>query len=238
MLIAILIISILSFLFILFIYMLIFYGLRETNERIANLEITLDEIKEKTDRLGTYGYESVGEESKEQLDSEIVPLVNKTQEGGLFVGFIIDEETHKYEVYLVNPTPVSYSHVQVLTGGNSQDDNGLAETSKVKKEKGELVPDSYILLEKDNLDVIDDFSLWYHLDLYRARDDKPQQVWFEISRLSTLYWGGTGKYQPSLLPVLNKEGMRIELDDRAGEEIEEGIKHLNMSADYHKSAKS
>lgn len=46
MLIAILIISIVSLVFSLL-------GLRETNDRITNLELTLDEIKNKTDMIGT-----------------------------------------------------------------------------------------------------------------------------------------------------------------------------------------
>lgn len=50
MLIAILTISILILSFVLI-------GFRGTNDRIDNLEITLDEIKKKTDKLGTQTYE-------------------------------------------------------------------------------------------------------------------------------------------------------------------------------------
>ena len=47
MLIAILIIAILTLIFVLI-------GMRETNDRIANLEVAIDDIKEQTDKLGTY----------------------------------------------------------------------------------------------------------------------------------------------------------------------------------------
>lgn len=45
---AILIISILN--------LLLIVSLRGTNNKISNMEATLDEIKEKTDKLGTYTY--------------------------------------------------------------------------------------------------------------------------------------------------------------------------------------
>lgn len=49
MLIVILIISILNLLIVCAI-------LTETNRRITNLEITLDEVKKQTDKLGTYNF--------------------------------------------------------------------------------------------------------------------------------------------------------------------------------------
>lgn len=49
MLTAILIISILNFIFIII-------GMREQSNQITKLEITIDEIKEKTDKLGTHTY--------------------------------------------------------------------------------------------------------------------------------------------------------------------------------------
>lgn len=48
MLITILVISILNLLLIIASWSM--------NSRIANMEVTLDEIKEKTDKLGTYNY--------------------------------------------------------------------------------------------------------------------------------------------------------------------------------------
>ena len=49
MVITILIVIILGFLFVLF-------SLREVHIKIVNLETKVDEIKEKTDKLGTYNY--------------------------------------------------------------------------------------------------------------------------------------------------------------------------------------
>jgi hypothetical protein len=47
--IAILIISILTLVFVLI-------GMRETNDRITNLEVTLDDVKKQTDKLGTHNF--------------------------------------------------------------------------------------------------------------------------------------------------------------------------------------
>ncbi len=37
-------------------FALLLYQMKETNDRIVNLEIALDDIKKQTDKLGTHNY--------------------------------------------------------------------------------------------------------------------------------------------------------------------------------------
>lgn len=152
------------------------------------------------------------------------------QNVALFVGFIINEKDCSYEVHLVNPTDKHYSRVFALTGAYCGDDDGLIETSKATKEKGTLSAHSSLLLERgDDLDEFD-FVIWFHLDIYEAGKSIPTKVWFQLPKYG---WNSTTVH----LPVLEKKGTLIELEDRNDREtIEEEITHLNMNGGYHKSA--
>ncbi len=142
-----------------------------------------------------------------------------------FVAFIRNENDFTYEAYLVNQTDISYTRVHSLTGSFCSVDEGLLETSKSVKEEGLLAPHSSLLLEKSDLGGLD-FVIWYHLDLYAEGSDEPLRISFNLPK------GGLG-CDLSFLPIIEKEGARIELEIRSdGETIEEEVKHLKMDGGY------
>lgn len=71
-----------------------------------------------------------------------------------FVGFVIDWKKMYYEINLVNPTDKRISSVLAYTGAFCGDtDDGFTETNRATREKGEILPNSSILLEKAMLMV-------------------------------------------------------------------------------------
>lgn len=180
---------------------------------------------------------STTDKSAEQIASEMFLAMQKAKllASSPFVGFVMDEGKHSYEAYLINPSSVAYTRVCSLTGGVMSDDDGISETSKVTNEKGALQSHSALLLEKNDLDELDDYLVWYNLDLYAQDENKPLQVQFSLPKLSWIFF--SQKYETSLLPVLEKEGMRIELDQRIeSKDIEETVKKIDMDGGYRPSA--
>ena len=125
-----------------------------------------------------------------------------------FIGFIIDWKKMYYEINLVNPTDRKISSVLAYTGAFCGDTDGLIETSRVTREKGEILSNSSILLEKSDVDGLE-FVIWFHLDIYFEGEEKPLKVWFNIPKNGWNY-----KDNEEMLPVLNKKGQIIELKER------------------------
>lgn len=123
---------------------------------------------------------------------------------------LVRNEDHTFDVYLINPTDKYYTKVMYYTGGfASQDDDNLVETSRVVKDKGELPPHFALLIDKTDVYELD-FVIWYWLDLH------PYRVYDGLKKVSfSLPKGGYGdRDNPQFLPVLNKKGLRIELEER------------------------
>ena len=151
----------------------------------------------------------------------------QTEAARPFVGFILDDAG--YQVHLVNPTNVSYRRVVILTGAFCGDDDGVLETSKVVKELGALGPQSALLMEASDLDGLD-FVIWFHVDLYRQEATAPaERVWFDLPKYGR-------RYAAALLPVLNVQGMRIALDARQGDGIEQEARTIHMEGRYVRTA--
>ena len=120
MLIAILIISI-------FITLCLIYGFQRVNERLAETQVTLDEIKEKTDKLGTYGYESTDRQNEEQHS------LDETEEQRALDK--LDELIRKHPKLLgKHPEIKTETFVNALNRGVMKDNN-LEKDKEVKKDK-------------------------------------------------------------------------------------------------------
>lgn len=130
-----------------------------------------------------------------------------------FIGFTIDRKNYKFDVYLINPTNDHYKRVVLFTGAHaSQDGDDLLQTSRLVKEKGELLPDSALLIDRSDLGELD-FVIWYNLDLYPSGGVNP-----EIFSFSILKYPWNYKKNVINLPILNREGMRIDLERRQNDE--------------------
>lgn len=130
-----------------------------------------------------------------------------------FIGFIIDRKNYRFDVYLINPTNEHYKRVVLFTGAYaSQDGDDLLQTSRLVKEKGELLPDSELLIDSSDLGELD-FVIWYNLDLYTSGAVNPEMLSFSILKYPWNY-----KKKVINLPILNREGMRIDLDRRQNNE--------------------
>ena len=125
-----------------------------------------------------------------------------------FIGFIIDRENYKFDVYLINPTNVHYKRVIVFTGAFASEEDELLQTSPLVKEKGELLPNSALLIDSSDLGELD-FVIWYNLDLYPSGAVSPEMLSFSILKYPWNY-----KKKVVSLPILNKEGIRIDLKRR------------------------
>ncbi len=128
------------------------------------------------------------------------------KKNNLFVGFVIKKEENSFEVYLINPTNTSYSRVHLLTGGYCGVEDRLIQTKQVVREEGNLLPQKSLLIDKSDLGELD-FTIWYHLDLYKEGEQEPIKVRFELPRY---HWD----IEDVLLPILNVAGKKIELDPR------------------------
>lgn len=129
-----------------------------------------------------------------------------------FVGFVIDRENYKFDVYLINPTNKHYKRVVLFTGAFASEEEELLQTSRLVKEKGELLPNSALLIDSSDLGELD-FVIWYNLDLYPSGAVSPEMLSFSILKYPWDY-----KRKVINLPILNKEGMRIDLEIRQSDE--------------------
>ncbi len=165
-------------------------------------------------------------------ESEMVSVLKvKSEIDKPFVAFIMNEEDSTFEVHLVNSTDSKYTRVNLLSGAYCGDEDGLLETSKVVREKGELLPKSSIRIDSSDWGELD-FVIWYNLDLYKENDSILTMVWFQLEK-----GGGNYDNEVQLLPVIERVGVYIKLDDRGdGEKIEQIVKHTDMEGKYTKSA--
>jgi len=132
-------------------------------------------------------------------------------------------------VYLINPTDKTYEKVEMFCGMFAGDTDSLLETSKMVKNLGSLKPHSSIKI--DAMTWYDlDFVFWYHLDFFKNSNEKPECYWFEI--IKAYAWK---KEEVKMLPVFNKKGMKIILDPRGKEPIQEEIKTAHMESRYTES---
>jgi hypothetical protein len=148
----------------------------------------------------------------------------------LFVGFIINDETGEYCVYLINNSAINYKRVRALTGAYCSIDDDLLETSKSVSEKGPLAAGSKVLIEKSDIDGLD-FVIWFHFDLFPEKG-KIKKYWFQLPKYYQLQ-----ENDKVMMPVINQAGWIIKLIERDGELIDEEIKTLVMESVYHKSKK-
>lgn len=125
-----------------------------------------------------------------------------------------------FEVHLVNPTDQVYERVTILTGAFFSYEEYLVETAKVTSEKGELGATSSILLDRSDIGELD-MMVWFHLDLLGIGRTTPELYSFHLPKFA-----GKG----TLLPVLNRNGTRIELEPRKDSiAIPELVKTLDMA---------
>jgi hypothetical protein len=172
-----------------------------------------------------YPRDPAPEEEFEITDSEMKETVSIKEFIKPFVAFIKNDPDFTYEAFLVNPTDTTYLRVNSLTWGTASDSDGLLETSKGVREKGQLNPHSAILLEQDTRDGLD-FVILYHLDMYEKNALQPMQVKFNLPK-------GHWEYKTTQIPILNREGMIIDLAPRnTHETIEQEITHMNMESSY------
>jgi hypothetical protein len=162
-------------------------------------------------------YQAVG--TKSEINTEQMKEAPQT----IFVAFI--KGSSEYEAHLVNPTSLAFSRIQALTWAIAGDSDGLMQTSKGVRELGRLEPYSSLQLEKDTLDGLD-FVILYHLDLYAEYNNDLVLGKFNLPK-------GHWEYKAQMLPVLNREGMQIDValrDDK--ETIEQEILHIDMESSY------
>lgn len=129
-----------------------------------------------------------------------------------FIGFIIDRKNYKFDVYLINPTNEHYKRVVLFTGAFASEEDELLQTSRLVKEKGELLPNSALLIDSSDLGELD-FVIWYNLDLYPSGSANPEMLSFSILKYPWDY-----KRKVINLPILDREGMKIDLKRRQNDE--------------------
>ncbi len=176
-------------------------------------------IAKETERQNKLEYEEYESEDVESVAQVPATYANP------FVAFIKNDADFTYEAHLVNPLDTTFLRVNSLTWGIAGDSEGLMQTSKGVREKGQLNPRSSLLLEKDTRDGLD-FVILYHLDMYEQGVQRPLLVKFNLPK-------GHWEYKPEVLPILNREGMIIALDKRHDDEtIKQEITHLEMESSY------
>jgi hypothetical protein len=142
----------------------------------------------------------------------------------LFVAFIKNDD-FTYEAHIVNPTSLAFNRIQALTWGISGDSDGLMTTSKGVRELGRLEPHSSLLLETDTRDGLD-FVILYHLDLYADYNNDVVLAKFNLPK-------GHWEYKTTMLSVLNREGMKIDLALRdEPTTIEQEVTSTDMESSY------
>jgi hypothetical protein len=159
---------------------------------------------------------------KEEIVTSLAETMQTNNAEFPFVAFIKNDIESSYEVHLVNPTDHFYTRLYTLSWGYEGDMDGFIETSKALREKGELRPQSSLLLETGGYEDLDFVVIWY-LDLYRAGNSSPVLTWFTIPK-------GHWSYVEDNLPILKQKGMRIELKIDREKIIEEEIKTMEMES--------
>lgn len=115
-----------------------------------------------------------------------------------YAAMIMNTNEHMFEVYIINPTDVNFTRIYKTTGGF----NGWC---------GELKAKSHLLLEKSNLDELDDFIVWYHLDFEAEHSSNNLRVSLQLPKLSSIYMGKEGRARR--ISELDKVGRPIKLED-------------------------
>jgi hypothetical protein len=115
-----------------------------------------------------------------------------------------------FEVYLVNTGDKDYSRVTVHTGGHLTYGEKLVETARVTKEKGALGPHSFCLLDRSDLDELYETSIWYVLDLHLSSGGVESYT-LGLPKSARGY-----SEEATVLPVLDKKGLRLELEPAKG----------------------
>lgn len=169
------------------------------------------------------------QEAKDEQEAQLKP----------FIAFIKGENGFAFESYLVNPTDTHYSRVVSLTGALASDDDGVLETSKAVRERGQLPARFAIPIELDDTIGGLDFLIWYNLDLYERlnpypapeTNSEPWMVQFSFPKYDY-------KSEAEPLPIIGRKGMRVELQPRkSGKVVQEEAKGMDMQGGYYKDGK-
>lgn len=186
--------------------------------------------------LRLWFYKEVLDILKERFPSEIVNELEVAYSEArtqlitpFFAVFVVREADFEFDAFLINPSNTSYARVHTMTGGFAGDDNGVLETSKPISEKGQLLSHSALKLETSDLGDLD-FNVWYCLDLFVGETDKSIKLSFSLPK----YWFNYEK-EATLIPLLNRTGMVIELSPRE-KTIEDESKGLNLAGGYTKTS--
>lgn len=204
------------------------------------LEKILTEILKKSDQAGRDELKKILKKWEIRvLTIDALQEAKDAQEAELkpFIAFIKGQNGFAFESYLVNPTDTHYSRVVSLTGALASDDDGVLETSKAIRERGSLPAKFAIPIELDDTIGGLDFLIWYNLDLYERVKPYPFPE-TKAEPLMVQFSFPKHDYKPELLPILNRQGMKIELQPRkSGKAIHEEAKGMDMQGGYYKDGK-
>ena len=122
-----------------------------------------------------------------------------------FMALLINEASFTYQIFLVNPTDNHFSSVIMETGGFFTDDfDHLVSASQHTKELGKLPARGILFVEGNSCEEFE-ITVWFY---FRFKEDASNSRLFycSIQKYAAGY-----KEKKELIPILNKEGMMIEL---------------------------
>jgi len=123
--------------------------------------------------------------------------------------YILDKPSFGYKLYLINPTDVKYKKVVTMCGSYFYGE-GHVRVTNILNNENELLNNSFIMLEKEYLDIINSRT-WYYLDLYK--DDENSEV--ERLFLSfSIGYTSLYEYYSCDITVLNLKGLPLGLFER------------------------